>query len=146
VETDTPGNEVDEATLRQRSSRRKYNASPKGREARRRYAATEGGREAQKRAKARWNRDNADIVAVASRARKRAQLERIAAIKVAAGCADCGYAEHFAALEFDHVEGGKVANVSALVGKRWDVIEAEIAKCEVVCANCHRIRTVERLR
>jgi hypothetical protein len=48
-------------------------------------------------------------------------------------------------LEFDHLPGAvKVSTVSAMFASAkftMDDIKAEIAKCEVVCANCHRIRT-----
>lgn len=73
---------------------------------------------------------------------------KAAAIKLERGCTDCGYRGHPDALEFDHLPGVvKVGNVSALIrlGYSWAKIEAEIAKCEVVCANCHRIRTRTRL-
>jgi len=69
-------------------------------------------------------------------------------IKMSRGCADCGYAEHPAALDFDHLPGfTKTAAISEL-RRRWSAsiatLEAEIAKCDVVCANCHRIRTAKR--
>lgn len=70
----------------------------------------------------------------------------LAEIKLAKGCADCGYNKHPAALDFDHLPGHvKRQNLSRMNG--WygkAAIEAELAKCEVVCANCHRIRTHER--
>lgn len=127
------------------AAKRRYNASAKGRASRKRYAATEAGREAQRRSKEKWNRENAALVRAASYERKRKQSDRINAIKLASGCADCGYSTHPAALDFDHVGDGKTANVSSLIGCAWDRVAAEIAKCEVVCANCHRIRTVGRL-
>jgi len=46
--------------------------------------------------------------------------------------------------EFDHLPGSEKANnVSwlAKMGRSVEKLMAEIAKCEVVCANCHRIRT-----
>jgi hypothetical protein len=59
-------------------------------------------------------------------------------------CADCGESYPFYVMDFDHLED-KVANINRI---RWtkglDKIKAEIAKCEVVCANCHRIRTYNR--
>lgn len=60
-------------------------------------------------------------------------------------CIDCGEPDPVV-LEFDHVRGTKAANVSMLVFglKRWETILEEIAKCEVVCANCHRRRTARR--
>ena len=60
-------------------------------------------------------------------------------------CVDCGEPDPVV-LDFDHVRGRKVANVSFLVFrlKTWAVILEEIEKCEVVCANCHRRRTAQR--
>lgn len=60
-------------------------------------------------------------------------------------CVDCGNTD-IRCLDFDHVRGTKDANISKLLSHsvEWEVIEAEIAKCEVRCANCHRIKTLER--
>ena len=132
------------STEADRAAKRRYNHSDKGRASRRRYAQTDKGRIAQRKAKRRWNADNADVVRVASYERKAEQKARIDVIKVTTGCTDCGYSAHPAALEFDHVIGDKVANVSRLIGSTWSRLEAEMEKCEVVCANCHRIRTVTR--
>lgn len=46
-------------------------------------------------------------------------------------------------MDFDHVRGEKVADLSTMVNQCTTVaaIDAEIAKCDLVCANCHRIRT-----
>ena len=78
--------------------------------------------------------------------RQRALLVRIQKIKVERGCADCGYNANPVALDFDHLPGTvknfRIASMAA--GNKWELIEAEIAKCEVVCANCHRIRTADR--
>lgn len=80
--------------------------------------------------------------------RQRELLAYIQAIKVARGCVDCGYNANPVALDFDHLPGTekkhRIATMAA--GLRRELIDAEIAKCEVVCANCHRIRTNERLR
>jgi AcrR family transcriptional regulator len=68
---------------------------------------------------------------------------RIQAIKLEAGCADCHYNGHPAALDFDHLAGTeKMFTIgSAGSGHAWRDVLLEIAKCDVVCANCHRIRT-----
>jgi hypothetical protein len=59
-------------------------------------------------------------------------------------CVDCGERDPIV-LEFDHI-GTKTAAVSALVSATAPVsaIDAEIAQCDVVCANCHRERTARR--
>ena len=74
--------------------------------------------------------------------RARAVKAWISDFKIAAGCIDCGYNAHPAALDIDHMEG-KTANISSL--KSIAAVEAEIArhKCVVRCANCHRIKSWE---
>jgi hypothetical protein len=81
--------------------------------------------------------------ATSSRAKRRVWLD---AYKVAAGCTDCGYNTHPRALDFDHIGSDKSGDVGRLAHHRiaWDRLMAEIAKCEVVCANCHRVRTWRR--
>lgn len=60
-------------------------------------------------------------------------------------CVDCGESD-FRTFEFDHrPDEKKVANISELIqGGRLNKIKEEITKCDVVCANCHRIRSFER--
>ena len=71
--------------------------------------------------------------------------DRIAAVKLESGCVDCGYRLHVAALDFDHLPGtDKKFCVGQGMGYRWESVLEEIAKCEVVCANCHRVRTANR--
>jgi hypothetical protein len=73
----------------------------------------------------------------------RARRAAVARVKLAAGCADCGYQEHAEALQFDHVEGEKVAGIGRMTGAASRDLTDEIAKCAVRCANCHAIRTAE---
>jgi hypothetical protein len=61
-------------------------------------------------------------------------------------CVDCGE-EDIRVLEFDHPPGvQKVGDVTTMLAKQmpWERIIAEIEKCDVCCANCHRRRTAER--
>jgi hypothetical protein len=60
-------------------------------------------------------------------------------------CVDCGESDPVV-LEFDHVSGNKVDGVSRMMADNvsWEKVKAEIEKCQIRCANCHRRRTAER--
>lgn len=58
----------------------------------------------------------------------------------AAPCSDCGNTFPPAAMDFDHVRGVKLANISEMLRSPRAALDAEIAKCELVCATCHRLR------
>jgi hypothetical protein len=76
--------------------------------------------------------------------RRAANVEFVRAIKLERGCTDCGYNAHAEALDFDHVDGDKRGDIASLLWSSQAQLLAEIAKCEVVCANCHRVRTTQR--
>jgi len=59
-------------------------------------------------------------------------------------CKDCGIRYPPYVMDFDHVRGKKFKTLGHLKGS-VAVLLREIAKCEVVCSNCHRIRTWERV-
>lgn len=60
-------------------------------------------------------------------------------------CVDCGEKNPIV-LEFDHITDDKFMNISNMVAKAYSLerIKLEISKCEVRCANCHRIVTYNR--
>jgi hypothetical protein len=65
----------------------------------------------------------------------------ITAIKLSAGCADCGYADDSSRLHFDHRPGTvKLGNIGQMAGCSRQRVEAEIDKCEIRCVVCHARR------
>ncbi|HST70550.1 MAG TPA: hypothetical protein VLI94_12950 [Solirubrobacterales bacterium] len=58
-------------------------------------------------------------------------------------CVDCGESDPIV-LEFDHLRDKKFGIASGIRGRKWQDVLDEIAKCDVVCANCHRRRTAKR--
>jgi hypothetical protein len=61
-------------------------------------------------------------------------------------CVDCKQCFPYFVMHFDHINDDKSFGISWAVhaGYSWRRISAEIAKCEVVCANCHAVRTFSR--
>lgn len=59
-------------------------------------------------------------------------------------CADCGLTFAPIAMDFDHVRGVKFRPIAAMREFAWAKVWGEIAKCDLVCACCHRIRTATR--
>jgi hypothetical protein len=64
-------------------------------------------------------------------------------------CADCGKKYPHYVMDFDHLKGSiKRGNISELINRNflsYEQILVEVAKCDIVCANCHRIRTFSRI-
>lgn len=69
-------------------------------------------------------------------------------IKLAQGCQECGYKKHPAALDFDHINPSEkeftigTSYTSVSIKRLLD----EVAKCQVLCANCHRIKSFHQVQ
>ena len=117
-----------------KAQQKAQNASEQAREARHQYSLTPKGKAATGRAHAKFT---AKI-----RRDARALLREAKDVP----CVDCGGRFHFAAMDFDHVRGEKKGCLSTMASKTFslETIREEMAKCDVVCANCHRVRTYEQ--
>ena len=60
-------------------------------------------------------------------------------------CTDCGIRYHYSQMDLDHIKD-KQKNISRMVNSSQSIktIMEEMAKCDLVCANCHRLRTWSR--
>lgn len=58
-------------------------------------------------------------------------------------CSDCGETDPLV-LEFDHRSDKLFGIARGLRDRSWPTLLNEMAKCDVVCANCHRRRTARR--
>ena len=60
-------------------------------------------------------------------------------------CTDCGIKYPPYVMDFDHLPGTeKKFHIGQRLNRPLDEVLEEIEKCEVVCSNCHRIRTHNR--
>jgi hypothetical protein len=96
--------------------------------------------EKQREAHRRWSKANPEWWA--ERKARNIQIVREAKNKP---CADCGVPYPFYVMDFDHREN-KSFNLSMVAKRHYSEARLleEIAKCDVVCANCHRERTAKR--
>ena len=80
-----------------------------------------------------------------NRKQRNANKAYVDKIKVESSCVDCGEGNPLV-LDFDHVKGEKVGDISSMVYQSYCVesIQKEIDKCEVRCSNCHRVATHNR--
>lgn len=74
--------------------------------------------------------------------RRKATRDWILAYLSKKECKDCKISD-IRVLEFDHINDNKSYEVAILISKDYgiDTLRKEVVKCEVVCANCHKIRT-----
>ncbi len=75
--------------------------------------------------------------------RMRTHKAQLAALK-AKPCRDCGNEFPSVCMEFDHVKPGKRYNLSQMSNHSRAAVLEELARCEVVCCNCHRVRSKAR--
>lgn len=74
-------------------------------------------------------------------ANRREKTEFIRFYKAESGCIDCGETD-WVVLDLDHREpSDKRFGPNTLSYRSWETLKAEIRKCDVRCANCHRRRT-----
>lgn len=76
------------------------------------------------------------------RQRQLAETKRFIIAHKSRPCFDCGCEYPWYVMEFDHVRGRKQHKINQGLG--WVALQKEIAKCDVVCANCHAVRTYKR--
>lgn len=92
----------------------------------------------------RYLRD-ADKIKEQSRHWHRSRKDALEALK-SGPCLDCGGLFPPECMDWDHrPDENKVLAIGRMRFAPWQSVLDEIAKCDLVCANCHRIRTKRRL-
>lgn len=81
-----------------------------------------------------------------ARTRDRGRAAWMLSLKTGRPCTDCRRIYAPQVMQWDHVPGTlKLGNVSTdFNGRSREEVLDEVAKCELVCANCHAIRTFAR--
>jgi hypothetical protein len=77
---------------------------------------------------------------------ERGRADWLLGLKTGRPCTDCGRLYPPQVMQWDHLPGApKLGDISTSFRRRprEDLLQ-ELAKCELVCANCHAIRTFER--
>lgn len=96
--------------------------------------------------KARWNREHRHEIRASVRSYKERMRTLLRWLKDQP-CMDCTHSYPQCAMDFDHRPGEKkLFTLSQGVNRSLRQLAEELAKCDVVCANCHRIRTAARSR
>lgn len=89
-----------------------------------------------------YNSKNPQKVSEWAKRSKKRRNDRAIKLKEGKPCMDCGGYFHWCAMDFDHRDNKtKIGNVMKI---RECLIKEEVEKCDLVCANCHRLRTFKR--
>ncbi len=98
-----------------------------------------------------WYQTHKEVTKARARAWDKKRLESVRklidSLKSQTPCADCKGVFPPICMDFDHISDNKVDSVSSMHTRRklsLEKVMAEIEKCELVCSNCHRIRTLAR--
>lgn len=91
-----------------------------------------------------WYEKNRDKELARKSSEYRRRYAILTRLKTLSGCARCGYRDNAYALVFHHRNPAeKERTVSAFLRAGWTAVRRELAKCEVLCANCHAITHAE---
>lgn len=100
--------------------------------------------ETQRKSSAKYYAANKADVIARKKAHRNSLAEYVRELRANTPCMDCGVNHPWYVMEFDHRDGAesKEHRIPYLVnrGSRKRLLE-EIAKCDLVCANCHSVRT-----
>lgn len=95
-------------------------------------------------AEARWRQDNRDMLLARNIQRGIDHRAFLDAWKEGCACLDCGESYAPYCMEFDHVRGIKTRALGNMTNASRRAVLEEIAKCDLVCCACHRVRTHSR--
>jgi hypothetical protein len=98
-------------------------------------------RERRRQAQRAWYARNRAAECAKRKKREAAIRQAVRELKSNTPCADCKRKYPHYVMDFDHIRGKKAHNISTLMRKPTQQVWREIAKCELVCSNCHRVRT-----
>lgn len=87
--------------------------------------------------------ENKERYAKNSRTHRRRMREKIRSYKDKP-CTDCGVQYPYYVMQFDHLDGDDKLGAIGRMSWSYVKLEQEVAKCDVVCANCHAVRTWQR--
>lgn len=88
---------------------------------------------------------NVDVKRATAR-RKAAENRELLKAARSVPCLDCVSSFPWFVMEFDHTRGVKEFTIGARSANSITRILGELEKCDIVCANCHRVRTYVRRR
>lgn len=95
--------------------------------------------------KAKWRDTFAEKHAAEAKEKRDFNRKFLQDLKASTPCTDCKNYFDPICMDFDHLPHEKKSfTISQVVQYSLELLLAEVEKCEIVCANCHRIRTRDR--
>ena len=125
-----------------------YNRRPEVMARKNAWAKSDAGRRYQKEYQRKYgNTETGRVVKLEAARKSRLAGRQIIIDSKSKPCMDCGQSFHPCQMQFDHRPGvEKRFTIGRHSGTGVHRIKREIAKCDVVCANCHALRTWMRRR
>jgi len=75
---------------------------------------------------------------------RRYRIKKAAIAFLGGECVDCGETFEQSVFEFHHRDKNKKEfNISGFNNKSWQYVKEELLKCDLLCANCHRLRHID---